>query len=142
MENQILSFIAEHWLIVLAMIIILLLIISYDRIFNPGVAKMNISPQDLTTLINRENPVIIDLRPIDAFRQGHIINAINLPNSQLEQNGKQLSQYQDKLIVMVESKGQISPKSIKTAQQYCAKLKILSGGMRAWKEAGLPTQRG
>ena len=46
-----------------------------------------ISTQDLTLLMNREEGVALDIRKEKEFKAGHILDAINLPSEKISKNG-------------------------------------------------------
>lgn len=109
--------------------------------FFQGRAKgvRNIDPASATRLINQEDALILDVRPEAEFRQGHIVNAINLPANGLDSRIDTLNKYRKRPIVAVCRSGQ---SSIKAASSLVAKgfdnVYSLSGGILAWEGASLP----
>ncbi|MEM9242715.1 MAG: rhodanese-like domain-containing protein [Pseudomonadota bacterium] len=141
-ETQLLTFISQHWLLAALFVILLAMILSYDRVFGSH-GKSGISPQQLVTLINRHDAVIVDLRQREAFRQKHIIDAINIPTAQLEKSIDKLNQYEGKPIILVQNNDTQINKQIKLLQsKLTSEVKFLIGGFRAWQDAGLPTHKG
>lgn len=140
-ENQLLSFIAEHWLLVTAAVVLLILIFNYERLFGTGI-KNTVSAQALVLLINHQNAVIIDVRSRELFHQGHIVNAVNIPLTQLEENLQKLDSYKGKPIVLVDTQTPaINKLSAILKQKDSADIKVLAGGMNSWKESGLPISK-
>ncbi len=99
-----------------------------------------ISPTELTTLVNRESGQVIDIRPIDSFRKGHIAGAKNLVESKITENNKaELEKYASHPIIVVCESGM-------TANKVCTRLTQmgfesvynLRGGMQEWRQANLP----
>ena len=79
--QELYNFIIENWILSTLFFTVLgVLIFSFVS------QKSSISPNEAVNLLNKkgENLLIIDLRPIDAFQKGHIINAVNLAASNLE----------------------------------------------------------
>ncbi len=109
--------------------------------FFQGRAKgvRNIDPANATRLINQENALILDVRPEAEFRQGHIVNALNLPAAGLDNRIDSLNKYRQRPVVAVCRSGQAS---IKAASALVAKgfenVYSLSGGILAWEGASLP----
>ncbi len=99
----------------------------------------NIDPLGATRLINQEDALILDVRPEAEFRQGHIVNAVNLPVGNLDNRIDTLNKYRKRPIVAVCRSGQ---SSIKAASALVAKgfdnVYSLSGGIIAWEGASLP----
>ena len=105
-----------------------------------GVRKL--SPSDATRLINHEDAVIIDLRSDGEFRQGHIVNALNIPESQLSDRLGKLNKYRARPIITACRTGQISVKaSGKLVADGFEKVYTLNGGILAWEGASLPLTR-
>lgn len=99
-----------------------------------------IGPQELTMLVNREDAQVLDIRPIDTFRKGHIAGAKNILASKITENDKaDLEKYSGRPIIVVCESGM-------TANKACATLKKLGfdsvynlrGGMNEWRQANLP----
>ena len=62
-----------------------------------GVRKL--SPSDVTRLINHEDAIVLDVRSDGEFRQGHIVNAMNIPDSQLADRIDKLNKYRSRPII-------------------------------------------
>ena len=102
-----------------------------------GVRKL--SPMDATRLINHEDAVIVDVRTDGEYRQGHIVNALNIPESQLAERLGKLNKYRARPIITTCRTGQISAKAGgKLVADGCEKVYSVSGGILAWEGASLP----
>lgn len=90
-----------------------------------------------TRLINDHNATIIDIRPSAEFESGHLVNSKNIPQDDVEKRMGELNK--EKPVIVV---GDVAQKAAKTATQLRAsgfkEVFLLDGGVRAWKEAGLP----
>ncbi len=97
--------------------------------------------QQATTLINKEDAVIVDVRSSEEFRKGHIINAINLPSEDIEANKVALiEKYKNTpIIVMCETGMRSSSAAKRLTKMDFTTVYNLSGGIAGWKEANLPT---
>jgi len=111
--------------------------------------KINMSPvkqissQDLTFLMNREQGVALDIRSEKDFNSGHILDAVSLSNEKITKNGfVSLEKHKDNPIIVVCSAG-IS--AVKIANDLYkagfARVSVLKGGMGAWTGAGLPVTK-
>ncbi|KTD20567.1 rhodanese-related sulfurtransferase [Legionella lansingensis] len=138
--GQLGQFIVNHWVLWLTLLIILILIFVNELLALKKRAK-ELSPQAAVDLINHENAVVIDLRDVETFRSGHIIDSIRANTEDFEQ--QRMEKYKTKPVILVCARG------IHSAQ-LAAKLKlagftqplVLSGGITAWQAAGLPIVKG
>ena len=83
--------------------------------------------------------VLLDVREKDAFTAGHIPGARHLPRGQLELRvDKELPDPTQRILVCCEF-GQISTLAAATLRELgYTKAAALDGGVKAWREAGLP----
>lgn len=136
---QVLEFISNHWPLVTAFgILLLLLIISEMRSKITGAGK--VSPQQATQLINKEDALVIDLRDEIAFKKGHIISAKHIIPTQLLADSKLP---QDKPILLVCQSGYQSPGlGRQLRQKGFEKVYYLAGGIDNWLNSGLLLTKG
>jgi rhodanese-related sulfurtransferase len=99
-----------------------------------------ISPQELTFLINREEGVTLDIRKEKEYKTAHILDAISLPNEKITENGfTSLEKYKDKPIIVICAAGMSAvPIANKLFKSGFSKVSVLKGGMNSWTGAGLP----
>lgn len=102
-----------------------------------------ISPQDLTFLMNREEGVALDIRTEKDFNTNHILDSVSLSNDKITKNGfKSIEKHKNNPIIVVCSAG-IS--AVKVANDLhkagFSKVSVLKGGMGAWTGAGLPVTK-
>ena len=102
-----------------------------------------ISTQDLTFLMNREEGIALDIRKENEFKAGHILEAISLPSEKIKKNGlTSLEKYKDKPIIVVCAAGmsamQIANDLFKGG---FTRVSVLKGGMNSWTGAGLPVAK-
>lgn len=131
------SFIINHPLLNLAGGIVLILLIILEFIRSRRNA-FNISPTQVTQLINRENAVVIDIRPQDAFRDGHVIDALSISRQDILQNPKKLEKFRARPLIIVANASSESQKIAALLLKQGYNAYSLSGGIRAWNEAQMP----
>jgi len=135
---QLAEFIGNHLLLSLAFLVTFFLLVMMI-ISEKMQAFTSINPAQLTQLINRQDAILIDTRTPDAYAQGHIINAINIPLTDFTANSIQLEKYKNKTVIAYCVSGI-------TARSACKKLISsgvenvynLSGGINAWTSDKLP----
>jgi len=106
-------------------------------------AGNEVNPGEATTLINREDARIVDVREADEFASGHLPDALNIPVSKLSERVGELEKFKDKPIIFCCASGMRSGKaSAELKKQGFAKLYNLAGGVDAWVGAGYPVKKG
>lgn len=102
-----------------------------------------ISTQDLTFLMNREEGVALDIRKEKDFKSGHILDSINLSSEKINNNGlTSLEKHKDKPIIVVCYTGMTAAQiGSKLSKEGFSKVSILKGGMNSWTSAGLPVAK-
>ncbi|NIM28230.1 MAG: rhodanese-like domain-containing protein [Gammaproteobacteria bacterium] len=132
------EFIANHSSLVLAFVVILAMLLwTLWQGASRGLKKL--SPMDATQLINHEDAVVLDVRSDGEFKQGHIINAVNIPQKTLEEQLSKLEKYRDRPIITACRNGQIAlGVGNRLRKQGFEKVYNLAGGLMAWEGANLP----
>lgn len=97
---------------------------------------------DATRLINAENPLVLDVREANEFSGGRLPNALHIPLSQLKGRGTELAKYQARPVIVYCDRGLRggAATSALTGLGF-TRVQSLRGGLRAWKDAGLPVQK-
>jgi len=103
---------------------------------------VNVEAIEAVKLINND-AVVIDLRSVDAFSKGHIVNARNIPSDELEAKMSNLEAMKSKSIVAVCDSGVSSTKAVAALRSAGFESAYgLKGGMAGWGQAGLPVVTG
>ena len=99
-----------------------------------------VSTAEATHLINREDASILDVREPGEYGSGHIIGAKNVPLARLE--GGELPKRKDKPVIVYCDTGERAGKAVAgLKKQGFERVVNLSGGLRAWQQAGLPVEK-
>ena len=110
--------------------------------FASGGAGKSIAPQQLTDLVNRQDGVVLDIRPQADFNKGHIVGAISAPLSKLESMSKELERYKARPVIVVCAQGLTAVNACKQLKkQGFDQLYRLNNGMQAWLADNLPTSK-
>lgn len=133
------TFIVENWYL------ILLAVVSGGLLLVPalkGAASGSLQPNDAVLKINREKAVIVDVREPEEYVKGHITNAKNIPLSQLDERLPQVAKNKALPVILVCEKGARAVRAQQQAKKLgYEKAEALAGGMKAWREAGLPVTK-
>jgi rhodanese-related sulfurtransferase len=135
--GQLIEFTMNHWMLVGALVLILVFIFAEEVKNKQGGPKL--SPQDATRLMNAQKATVVDLREKSLFDNGHITDAIHLAQPTIMNNLSKLNKFKEKPIILVDTSGHQSAMTRhKLSKEGFKQLFVLSGGVNAWKEAGLP----
>ncbi len=133
--EQLFIYIGNHPVLVGVFVVLLILFIRNEM--NRGGAS--ISAQQLVTLVNSENAVVVDVREKAEFDQGHIVDAINIPFSSLDGRADELEKYKDKPLVITCKMGQHSGSAgTLLKKKGFANVSRLKGGIAEWRGQSLP----
>ena len=91
-------------------------------------------------LINNEDALVVDLRTLDEFQRGHIINSVNLLPSDIKNaNLGKIEQHKEKALILVDANGvNASTSAALLSKQGFNKVYVLKEGISAWTGANLP----
>ncbi len=140
--QDIIFFMQHHLGLSIAFVATLVLLMIVQFIKQKGEAAQ-VSPAQLTQLINRENAVIVDIRSASLFADGHIIGSISIPLTELETKIKKLEKSKAKPIVIVCMLGQESQRASAILTKHgMLNIRTLQGGIDAWRKADMPLVKG
>jgi rhodanese-related sulfurtransferase len=135
--QQLIEFSSNHRLLVLAFVATLLMLIVSEIQQRLSRVK-EVSPGEATRLLNHEQATLIDMRSDKDYREGHIVNAVNVPAS----DGNipdALNKHRERPVIVYCQRGQRSKAFCnKLSKQGFASVYNLQGGVLAWQKAELP----
>lgn len=133
---QFLTFISQQW-----MLVSLLLSLVGLYLWNENRrAGASVSIHQLTHQVNNANAVVVDLREPKEFREGHVVDAINIPYAKLAERMAELDKARP--VVLVDKMGQHSATVGRTLRQAGYQVSRLNGGMSEWTASNLPVVKG
>jgi rhodanese-related sulfurtransferase len=101
-----------------------------------------VSAAQATQLINREDALVIDVRDPGEYGAGHILGAKSLPLSRLAAGAGEVAKKKEATLIVYCDNGERAGKAMGTLKGLgYGKLFNLSGGLGAWKQAGLPVEK-
>lgn len=135
MIDQLFEFVQNHPLLVGAFLIVLAGWLAYE--FKRG--NHGVDSSQATSLVNREDGIIVDIRDANDFKAGHIAGARNIPQSRLDDRMNELDKFKDKPVIVVCKHGQSSGIAVaKLTQAGFSRAVKLKGGMAQWQADSLP----
>lgn len=96
---------------------------------------------EASQFINRRGAMVIDVRSVPEFSEGHLPEARNFPLADSEVGKEVIKIFQNKAtpVLIVCKSGERSTKvQVLLSKLGYAEAYSLQGGLDAWKEAGLP----
>ncbi|UXI68321.1 rhodanese-like domain-containing protein [Tahibacter amnicola] len=131
-------FIQAHPILSMAFVGILFALISLEasRLFR---GYKEVTPAQLTQLINKENALLVDVSPQADFDKGHIPTSRNVAMAQFDPEHKDLAKVKELPVAVVCRNGQTSSGAAsRLVKAGFKKVYTLGGGVAAWTQADLP----
>ncbi len=134
--EQLSQFAHRHWQLSASFAVIFIALVVYE-FFSSKKAGKTITTAQAIEQINHFSAVIVDLRPVEIFKKGHIIGAIRATEHDF--NLHKMLQHKEKPMILVCPRGFDSQKLVpKLSAQGYTQLMSLEGGIAAWQAANLP----
>ena len=138
---EFLAFLEKNWVLALAFVL------SGAMLVWPLVTRRlstitEIGTAEVTRLMNKEDPVLLDVREAKEYDGRRLPNAIHIPLSQLKDRAGELAKSAARPVVVYCDRGQRA-KSAAGALKRAGfeRIYVLAGGQKAWKDASLPMQK-
>ena len=131
------EFVLANWQLFAGVVLVAaLLLISSNKASFGGVIQAN--PSQIVQVINQSKAQVIDLRSDLAFKEGHLIGAVNLVDDQLAAGIKKLKLSEKPVVLVADIRGSTSAaaKILKAAD--VAQVYQLKGGVQSWTDEHLP----
>jgi rhodanese-related sulfurtransferase len=141
-SEQLQAFVASSPMLSLALagLTVAIIINEVARLFR---GYKSLRPGELTSLINRDNALVVDLSATGDFEKGHIPGSRNVTPSQFDPENKMLSAAKALPVVVVCRSGQASGSAAKRLKKAgFENVYSLEGGIAAWQAADLPLVKG
>jgi len=133
--EQFFTFVGNHPFLAGAFVLLLMLFIRNEM----RRGGHTVTAQQLVDLINRQGAVVVDVRDKKDFREGHIVDSLNIPHATLGDRMRELDRYKEKPLVIACKMGQHSGAAgtmlRKAGFENVARLR---GGLTEWRGQNLP----
>ncbi|MCS6944325.1 MAG: rhodanese-like domain-containing protein [Sutterellaceae bacterium] len=103
-------------------------------------AGPSVNTLEATRLINSKNAQIVDVRTPQEFATGSLPHAKNIPAANLKERLGELKKERP-VIVVCDTGTRAGPAAAQLRAGGFAEVYVLTGGVRAWREAGLPLRK-
>jgi len=134
------EFILKNWALVL------IAVLSGGMLLWPTLRKGTggawVNTLQATQLMNRQDALVVDLRPAPEFAKGHILGAKNVPLAELEKRAGELDKHKAKPVIVHCADGNRSSGGAAQLRKLgFGNVVNLTGGFAAWLQAGLPVEK-
>jgi rhodanese-related sulfurtransferase len=139
--DRLVEYIGNHpWLAGFALLAVVL-VIGYE-LRERQTAHASVGPHDAVRLMN-QNALLLDLRPVEAFKQGHLNGARNMPSHEILNAAETLKKYKEKPVLVYDESGSLGASAARQLlAQGFTKAVNLRGGLAAWRTENLPLTKG
>ena len=134
--TQFLIFLGQQWMLVS----LLLALLGFFMWNENRRAGSSLSVHQLTHQVNNANALVVDLREPKEFREGPVVDALNIPYAKLAERMADLDKTRP--LVLVDKMGQHSAAAGRTLMQAGYQVSRLNGGMSEWTASNLPVVKG
>src|SRR5690606_40433049 len=102
MLANLIEFASNHYVLSSAFVLLLVLLIVTE--LRKG--GKSLSTRELTALVNRDQGLVLDVRPKKDFSAGHIVESLNIPYDKVAERLSELEKHKDKTLIVVDAMGQ------------------------------------
>jgi len=135
------EFIIANWYLFAGLLVVLYLL--YGSAITQKLMGINaISAFEAVRLMNQEKAVLIDVCEDNEYKEGHILNSVNMPLSGLVKRMGELDKHKAKPVIISCKTGNRSGRAASMLRKNgFESVHILTGGITAWKKENLPIDK-
>lgn len=143
METSIIDFVTNNMILAVVWVGIIVALIQ-NVVKQKTSGYQEVDPAQTTTLMNREDAIVVDVRSKDEFKSGHITDARHiLPSDIKAGNLASLENSKTTPIIVVCKTGQTAQAAANDLHKAgFEQVKLLKNGLISWNEANLPLVKG
>lgn len=135
--GELITFANTHPVLASVVTAFLIAVIAYEARLK-GRGLVQVSAGMAVQLINR-GALVIDVRPAEAYAQGHIASARNIPLEELASGADVVKKKKDKVLLTVCDSGASSQRAANRLRKAGYESTFsLQGGLAAWRSENLP----
>jgi rhodanese-related sulfurtransferase len=139
--QQILEYLVRHPFLTGATALVALAAIAYEASRARGGGQA-VGPAEAVRLLN-QGAVMLDVRTKEQYESGHVIDARNVPQAELDGAGESLKRFRDKAVITCCDTGMTGSSAARSLRASgFTKVANLRGGLQAWRAENLPLVRG
>jgi rhodanese-related sulfurtransferase len=122
--------------------VLLALVVIAFEIRRHGQGGTTVGPNEVIRMMN-DGALLVDVRAVGQFKDGHIPGARNVPGDQIADGAKALEKLSGKTLIMCCENGTTAGAAVRTLMRAGFKnVFSLRGGLAAWRSENLPLVKG
>ena len=133
--DRLIEFVGNHYLLSSAFVVVAIALVLYET----RRSGKSLSSHELTSLVNADQAVVLDIRQAKDFSTGHIVGSVNIPRDKMTERMTELDKHKEKTIVVVCDSGMSAGPVCTQLKQAGFNTARLSGGITGWRNDNLPT---
>jgi rhodanese-related sulfurtransferase len=139
--DRLLDYFTNHQYLAGGLVVMIIIVVAYEM-RRLGQGSTAVAPNGAIRMMN-EGAVLVDVRPVNQFKDGHIAGARNVPGDQLATDAKALEKLSGKTLIMCCDTGSTASAAVRTlARGGIKNVFSLRGGLAAWRQENLPIVKG
>jgi len=139
--QEYLDFLARHWVLSAAALILIVLLIATEVSKKMRKFK-DISPAEAARIVGNDDNLVLDVREPDEFKSGHLRGAKLIPLGSLADKLSEIEKFKDKTVLVYCRSGN---RSATAANILCragfSDVSNLAGGIIAWQSEHYPVKK-
>ncbi len=133
MEN-VLIFAQEQYVLVISLAALIFLFIRHET----AKGGKKLTCPEVIQAVNSGKAVLLDVRETKEFDEGHIVDAVHVPHTKINDSLKILEKHRTKQIIVIDKLGQQSGPVVKQLTEKGFDVVRLGGGIADWQQENLP----
>ncbi|MBS7662373.1 rhodanese-like domain-containing protein [Pseudomonas lalucatii] len=134
MLANLIEFVTTHYVLSGSFVVLLALLV-FTELLKGG---KSLSSRELTSLLNSEQGLVLDVRAQKDFSAGHIVGALHIPYEKLAGRIAELEKHKAKILIVVDAMGQQAGSASRELKKAGFNAAKLSGGIASWRGDNLP----
>lgn len=135
------AFVARHPFLFSGLALVTMLIIA-NEVYGQFRGGKRLTPTEAIRMANDRGARFVDARTPADYKTGHIIEAVNVPSSKLEERIKPLEKRKDDPLIVYCALGATAPAMVDRMRKMgFTEVYAMRGGIAAWQNAGLPLSK-
>jgi len=136
---QLSEFVTNNLILFAALLGVLVMLIKAELDHQVNKGLLISASMAIRLMNNNDETLIIDIRPVAEYKNGHINGAKNIPLNEFASGINDYSKFKDKPVLIYCNSGNTATRAIKSLKGAgFGKINNLEGGIAAWKEANMP----
>jgi len=135
--NRLYDYFTNHPFLAGGLVLMIIVVLAYEA-RRRGQGATSVAPNEVIRMMN-DGAVLVDVRPANQFKDGHIAGARNVPGDQIADGAKSLEKLSGKTLIMCCDTGATAGAAVRTLTRAGSKnVFSLRGGLAAWRQENLP----